>query len=72
MSVVLLSNPDPDSRATEAFLAEAHSLFDAAVNRKDISDADSYWLAFRFQSLLDEYVQLCPRAIGKLLIFLEG
>ena len=71
MSVHLLSNPDPDSSAREAFLAEAHSLFDAAVNRKEMSDADCYRLAYRFQSLLDEYVQLCPSAIGKLRIFLE-
>ena len=68
MSVDNLSNPDPDSSAAESFLAEAHSLFDAAVNRKEISDADRYWLPYRFQSLLDEYIQYSPRAIGKLRI----
>ena len=71
MSFDLPSNFDPDSSATEDFLPDAQFLFDAAVNRKEISDADYYWRPYRFQSLLDEYVQLCPRAIGKLRIFLE-
>ena len=70
MSADLLSNPDTDSSATQAFLAEAHTLFDAAVNSKEISDTDRYWLPSLFQAILDEYMQLCPTAIGKLWISL--
>ena len=63
-----LSQSAPDSSATEDFLADAHSLFDAVVNRKEISNADRYSIQYRFQSLLDEYLQRCPSAIGKLWI----
>ena len=71
MSLAHLSNPDHHYSAPDAFLAEAHSLFNAALNRKEIDDADRYWLPCSFQSLLNEYIQHCPRAIGKLRISLE-
>ena len=58
--------PDCDSH-TANFLAEARSVFDAAVAGKAITSADRDQIAYRFQTLLDEYMsdEKC-NAIGTL------
>ena len=56
---------DCDSH-TANFLTEARSLFDAAVSRKAITSADRDQIAYRFETLLDEYRRDEKRdAIGK-------
>ena len=56
---------DCDSQTAD-FLAEARSIFDAAVARKEVTSADRDQIAYRFQALLDKYMrdENC-NAIGK-------
>ena len=42
---------------TEIFLANARSIFDAAVSGKPITAADRDQIAYRFQLLLEEYMR---------------
>ena len=50
---------------TAELLAAARSLFDAAFTGKTITSADRDQIAYKFQSLLDEYMRdEKPHAIG--------
>ena len=56
MSCAFRATPELEARAAE-FLAEASSLFDSAVIRKETSESDREALPSRFQSLLERYME---------------
>ena len=63
-----LANLPNCGSCTEELLAAASSLFDAAITRKTITSAEHDQIAYKFQSMLEEFnLNENPPAIGTFL-----